>query len=262
MAVLEHALRPFEQRIIADFKSFSVQQGGGKSRPRKGVWIKGHLSEVGENYVYAMWQEWRRFAITARFQQANLELGTYGSFRVYVYLLRKYGLVVPGKRERAKTTARQFQRQYYQLNRRKLTDPRWLNPFKPFPSWNAQKLRGFPRPKKKPRRVRPPMFPLPPRALSPAQMNRIWNTAEVFLREHGYTITREEFESIIPAWDLEAVDYKTLKERVGYVIHEAVEIEEVRKMAGRLVSPREVPEPVASRAHEIATRLDQEWLTS
>lgn len=260
--MLEVTLRPFESEIIENFKTFSITAGGGKSRPRKGVWIKGHLLDIGGDgdFVYSMWQKWADFVLVAHGMDAKLEVGTYTSFRTYVYLLKKYGLVIPGKRERAKTTTVRFQRQYYKVNPMRLEDPLWRNPYSRYPGWKKWKRKGFPRPKRKPKVPKPaiPFYPY----LPAAELNRIWNTAERFLSAHRYTITRKDLEDINPTWVLQVATYPTFKERVGYVIHEAVEIEEVSLVARRLIDPRLAPEPVAARAREKADRMEKEWLRS
>lgn len=262
--MLEVTLRPFESEIIDNFKTFSVTAGGGKSRPRKGVWIKGHLLSVGGNgdFVYSMWKRWTDFALAAHEMGAGIEFGTYTSFRTYIYLLKKYGLIIPTKRERAKTTTLQFQRQYYKVNPARLEDPLWRNPYSRFPGWKKWQQKGFPRPKKKPKIPKAlaavPSYPF----LPAAELDRIWNTAERFLMANRYTITRKDLEEINSAWGLEAAAYPSFKERVGYVIHEAVEIEEVSLVARRLIDPRLAPGPVAARAHEKADRMEKEWLRS
>jgi len=256
---VEVVLRPFEEEIVNNFKVFSWERGGGKAIPRKGIWIKQHLLDVKEDFIYGMWQRWSAFISIAHEMKAEIELGTYAAFRTYVYLLKKYGLIIPTRRERAKTTSPEFFRQYYRVNTRLLRDPRWLNPYKPFSSWTRQYEKGFPRPKKKPRIPKVPAVPPPVAWLTPEEQNRVWRRAESFLREHGYTLTREQLEEIIPDWSAEAWEYKTFKERVAYVIHEAVEIEEVSRVARRLVSPREVPETIRMRAGEIAERLEREY---
>jgi len=217
------------------------------------------LLDVGEDFVYGMWQHWTDFVRTARDRGAYIEFGTYTAFRTYTYLLKRYDLIIPTKRKKAKTTSPQFYRQYYQVNKRRLEDTRWLNPYAEYESWRIQKKKKFPRPKKKPK---PPKIPVAPPYpwLPPEELNRIWAEAERFLTAHRYTITREDLEQILPTWGMEVAAYPTFKERVGYVIHEAIEIEEVSLVARRLISPREAPEPVARRAHEIAERMEREWL--
>lgn len=255
-------LRPFESEIIDNFKTFSVTTGGGRSVSRKGVWVKNHLQAAGASgdFVYSMWERWAAFVQAARELDADLEVGTYTAFRTYVYLLKKYGLIIPVRRERAKTTVPQFQRQYYQVNLVRLKDPLWLNPYALYPSTKKWKRKGFPRPKKKPKIPKVPTAVPPYPFLPKAELDRIWNTAEKFLAEHRYTITRQDLEEIVPAWGLEAAAYSTFKERVGYVIHESVEIEEVSLSARRLMDPRLAPEPVAFKAHDTAEKMEKEWL--
>jgi len=260
---MEVALRPFEEEIIANFKTFDPTIGGGKSRPRKGVWIRGHLSDIGEDFIYGMWERWDLFTKAAALREAMIESGDYGSFRTYIYLLKRYGLIIPTKRERAKTTSREFFRQYYRVNIGRLKDPHWLNPYGEYPSWKRWQRRGFPRPKKKPRPPRMPPPGIPPFPwISPEETNRIWDEAERFLKEKGYTITRGNLEEILPDWSIEAAGYPIFKERVGYVIHEAVEIEEVSLVARRLIDPRLAPEPIALKAHEVAEKREEEYLRS
>jgi len=254
------ALRPFEEEIIDRFKTFDPTIGGGKSRPRKGIWIKQHLLDVDEDFIYSMWERFGKFVDLALIREAHIELGTYTAFRTYIYLLKKNGLIIPTKRERAKTTRREFFRQYYRVNPRLVEDPRWLNPYKPYPSWMKWKRKGFPRPKKKPRVPKLPPGVPPPLWLPLEELDRIWSEAEKFLSEHRYTITREDVEEIIPGWGIEAAGYPTFKERVGYIIHEAIEIEEVSLVARRLIDPRMVPEEIALKAHETAERLQREYL--
>jgi hypothetical protein len=255
------ALRSFEESIIEDFRKFAKPEigivRGGKSVPRKGVWIRGHLLDVREDFVYSMWKKWRSFTEIAHNLGAPIEVGTYTAFRTYVYLLKRAGLLIPIRRERAKTTTRAFFKQYYTVNRAMLNDPRWLNPYAAYASWQEQKRKGFEKPKKKPKvPVVPPRVPV----LTRKEYDRIWAAAEKFLREHGYTITRERLEEFIPDWMLEVTEYETFKERVGYVIHECVELEEVYRMARRWMDPRMAPEAVGLRAHEIATRMEKLWL--
>jgi len=150
-------LRGFELRIIKGFKSFP----GGKAGPRKGVWIRGHLLSYGEDFVYHMFQVWREFCKVAILEfKAAIESGDYTAFKTYVWLLKKYDLIIPTRRERAKSTKRRFYRQYYGVNIGRLRDPIWLNPFAEYPSWQYQRKKGFPKKKKVGlrKRGRPPLY--------------------------------------------------------------------------------------------------------
>jgi hypothetical protein len=279
---LSAELRPFETEIISNFKVFSPISGGGKSRPRKGVWIRQHLLDVGEDYVGGMWKKWTKFVGDARKQNAEIEFGTYDSFRTYVYLLKKHGMIVPTRRERAKSPDAGFFRQFYRLNTRRLEDPTWLNPYATYPSWRKWQRKGFPRPKRKPRALHRRKYPPPPGLIpavpvppspriSPVNLDRIWNAARAFLRQNKYAITREELEEIMPDWPsyLEELNlktgqpiYRTFKEKVGFVIHEAVEIETVSLIRRELYDPRKAPEAVRRRGQEKADAMEKKWLRS
>jgi hypothetical protein len=64
--------------------------------------------------------------------------------------------------------------------------------------------------------------------------NEIWNEIENFLRKHGYKITKEELDYFIP---LPKRALKYTKEQfyniVAFYIHEAVELEEVKRKIGK-----------------------------
>jgi len=137
------ALRPFELKIISDFKTFSPVVGGGQAIPRKGVWIRGHLIVVYEDYVYSMFKSWLRFVAEAWRRDARIKPGTYTSFKTYTWLLTKYGLIIPTRRERGKSP--RFLRQYYTYNPALLDDPRWENPYGEYESWRRERDKGFPR---------------------------------------------------------------------------------------------------------------------
>jgi len=256
---MEVVLRPFEEQIIERFKTFDITVGGGKARPRKGIWIREHLLDVREDFIYGMWERWQRFITVAHMREADIEVGTYSALRTYVYLLKKASLIIPSRREKAKTTNPQFFRQYYIVNPNLLKDPRWNNPYGLYPSWKRWKRKGFPRPKKKPKPLYPPGVPPFP-FLRREELDRIWSEAGQFLTQNRYTITREDLERVVPDWGMEVAEYKTFRERVAYLIHEAVEVEIVSEAARRLIDPRLAPEAVALKAHQTAERLQREYL--
>jgi hypothetical protein len=145
-------------------------------------------------------------------------------------------------------------------------------------SWRKWHKKGFPRPKAKPRAPRrkhpppPELVPLiRPARLTGEDLARVWTAAQAYLRQNRYSITREEFEEILPDWPsiLEKVDpktgrlvYKTFKQKVGFIIHEAVEIEVVSLIKGKIYDPQKAPEPVWRRAHEKAVDLEKKWMKS
>ena len=118
-------LRPFEREIVRQIRTSPrrVGAGGGRSIPRKGVWIRGHLQEVGRDYVYGMYKLWKRFLGEAGL---NIKPGTYQQFRTYIYVLKRLGLIhrvgYPSKSE--------FSKNYYALSPEKINSPKWQNPYK------------------------------------------------------------------------------------------------------------------------------------
>lgn len=123
-------LRPFERKILEDFKRFAFVEGrGGRSSPRKGRWIRGHLSE-GEDYLYGMWLKWKRFVGIARRLDVKLSVGEYGAFRTYCWLLKQEGLIVKVGSERGSRGG--FPRTYYGLVEENLDSPLWLNPYRKY----------------------------------------------------------------------------------------------------------------------------------
>jgi len=157
MAVETVELRPFELELIESFKVFNPIAGtGGKATPRKGIWIRGHLANVGEDYTYGMWLRWRRFTETAEFMTASIEPGDYGAFRVYVWLLKREDLIRPTRiRPASKTPVLEFQRSYYALNPAQLGSPLWENPYATYDSWQRWKRRKFKRPEARRKKAKP-----------------------------------------------------------------------------------------------------------
>jgi len=158
--VIGDKLRDFEINIATRFKA-----GGHAAVSPKAEWIKGHLLDVRSDYIYGMWKKYVSFSRAAleRFM-VSIHLGTYSSFRTYVYLLRKLGLVLFDRVEKAEP---EIPRKYYRLNMRQLDDPSWKAPFQalyPVTDWKKKTSREkhrlrkkYPRGKGR-RRGRPPKY--------------------------------------------------------------------------------------------------------
>jgi len=124
-------LRAFEFRILEEFKTFSPAMGGGKAKPRKGLWIRGHLLDVDSDYVYGMWMGWCRFVDEAENYGAKIPKGTYGGFKTYIWLLKKLDLILKvGEEDGYKRGF--FKRTYYTLNPAKVDSQFWENPFRAY----------------------------------------------------------------------------------------------------------------------------------
>ncbi len=124
-------LRPFEREILEDFKRFAFVEGrGGRSSPRKGRWVRGHLLSVETDYLYGMWLKWKRFVELARRLDVKLAVGQYGAFRTYCWLLTQEKLIVKVGTE--KSSRGGFPRSYYRLVEENLDSPLWLNPYRKY----------------------------------------------------------------------------------------------------------------------------------
>lgn len=68
---------PLNGGVLEGFKRFAFVEGrGGRSSSRKGVWIRGHLLDVGEDYLYGMWLRWKEFVEVANRLDAELSVGS------------------------------------------------------------------------------------------------------------------------------------------------------------------------------------------
>ena len=124
-------MRPFELEIVREIRTPPRRPGaGGRSIPRKGVWIRGHLQDVGSDYVYRMYKRWRSLLEEAGL---NIKAGTYQQFRTYIYVLKQLGLV---ERVGGSPSSRGFPKTYYALNPHKVNSPIWRNPFKHYSRGN------------------------------------------------------------------------------------------------------------------------------
>jgi len=123
-------LRDFEEELIDYFKTpegetLFAGRRKGRSKPRTGVWIRKHLLDVGEDYVYRMYQRYSYFMSIA-----NLEDVDKHSFFTYIWLLRHLGLIeltktVPMDKE---PTGIRF-KNYYTVVEEKRDNEAWEDPW-------------------------------------------------------------------------------------------------------------------------------------
>lgn len=127
-------LRDFEQEIIESFKLF----GGGKAKPRLGIWIRGRLSDIGEHYPYSLWQEWITFCEQARGEGANIPRNNYTQFVIYVRCLELAGLVRVVREEpyRLEGAPGEIKYRYYGVVETKVKSSLWNNPRKGSPNYS------------------------------------------------------------------------------------------------------------------------------
>ena len=164
-------LRPFEEAIKLEFvgRERPSYPGSGKRAPRKGIWINGHLQDVGMDYPLRMWHRWKQFITILSYQTERrtglMNPGTYTSFYKFIYLLKKLNLIQEVARE---PMWKGFERVYYRIvpGKEKITDE-WERPFQtlyPVTDWmklsKEQRSRlsrkykqPSPRPRGRPRKI-------------------------------------------------------------------------------------------------------------
>lgn len=127
-------MRDFEKDIIADFKTYA----GGKSKPRLGHWIRGHLLAISEGYPYSLWQDWVAFCEQAKGEDANIPKNNYTQFVIYVRCLELAGLVRVVREEPYRLEGRngEIKYRYYGVVQVKLDSPLWNNPRKGSPNYH------------------------------------------------------------------------------------------------------------------------------
>ena len=86
------------------------------------------------------------------------------------------------------------------------------------------------------------------------EYKRIWGATELFLRRRGYRITLKQLEEVMPDIDMIVDEPTGLLVKVALVIHEAVEIEEVRRETGKWQHPRDYYDEVRRRTGEIVMK--------
>jgi len=219
-----------------------------------GLFIRDYLLKHKTAYPQEIWK-----ALKAARKSVSEELGEstsrYENFwRNYIYVLKKLGLIEPVRRVANPKQPMWFPRTYYRIVPGRENDPRWVHP-----QIALDPRRGKSEYRRRYAKAKKVKIPLPP-PLTPEEIDRIWAAAEAFLRERRYILTREQFEAVKPEWPSEAGLYPTFEERVGYVIRYASAIYYVSRMARRLISVEEAPEPIASEALRLGKTLEREWL--
>jgi len=123
-------LRPFEREIIDRFKTIGkMADPVTGARGWKGLWIRGHLLDVHEDYVYNMWKRWEAFCGIAYVLGAKIKAGTYQAFRTYFHLLKQLGLVRVYRRMPKEVGRRGRPVVLYELVPERINDPAWTRPF-------------------------------------------------------------------------------------------------------------------------------------
>lgn len=123
-------LKDFEKKIVEKWKGTAEEPwkfGPGAVSP-KSYWIRGYLLEHGEGYTQLMWTRWQSFVAMARGSGTKIRAGSLESFRLYMWILKKLRLIIPSRKEQ--NPRKSFHhRQYFRLDKTRLSSPVWKNPF-------------------------------------------------------------------------------------------------------------------------------------
>jgi hypothetical protein len=124
------SIRPFEREIINRFGTYGKAPDRFTGRRGwKGVWIRGHLSTVRQDYPYGMYINWVIFCNQAKHEaEVIIKPGTYQSFRTYFYALNKLGLVTLYAKRRKESGEPGSHKHIYVLTPGMEADPRWESP--------------------------------------------------------------------------------------------------------------------------------------
>lgn len=111
----ERSPYPFEIEIKERFS-----RGGKFTASPKGEWIRGYLLTFKEGYAYEMWKEYKQFAAFLA-----INPGSYTSFKTYMWILKKLGLIKLVRRE---SVTRGFKKSIYAITHGMENSPWWKCP--------------------------------------------------------------------------------------------------------------------------------------
>jgi len=78
-------MRDFEEEILTTYLA------AGRRTPRTGWWIRGHLLDVGTDYVWRMWKCYLAFLDEARERGAKIRDISYRQFRIIFGSSKSWG---------------------------------------------------------------------------------------------------------------------------------------------------------------------------
>ena len=124
------SIRPFEREILDRYGSYGKAPDMFTGRKGwKGVWVRGHLRDLHQDYVYNMYRRWKAFCDQALLTEVKIEPGSYDAFRTYFYLLKRLGLVVFYAERKVQPGEAGSARRFYTLAPGLESDPSWERPF-------------------------------------------------------------------------------------------------------------------------------------
>ena len=142
----ELIIQPFEEEIMREFHPPIGEAPGfygkGTMKSRLGIWIRQHLTEIGEDYPYRMWKRWNALCITANSLGIRIPLNNYTQFVIYMRLLEMAKLIrvvreVPYRLEN--DPEKRIRIKYYSTIKMNLDNELWNNPRKGSPSYKTWK---------------------------------------------------------------------------------------------------------------------------
>ena len=126
-------LRDFELEIIEAFRE------AGRRTPRLGLWIRGHLLDVGMDYAYGMYKRYNEFAREAQKMGAFINEISYKSLRTYLFFLKQLNLIRVASEEEVinhfgyyPESKKGMRRTYLTLVEENVDSDAWLNPIKAY----------------------------------------------------------------------------------------------------------------------------------
>jgi len=115
-------VRRFEEEILLLYLT------AGRRTPRTGWWVRGHLLDVGTDYQWRMWKRYLSFLDEARERGAKIEDISYRQFRIYLWFLKKLGLITVVERRRDPDQQKGADRAYITITPDTEDHPGWINP--------------------------------------------------------------------------------------------------------------------------------------
>jgi len=115
-------VRKFEEEILLTYLT------AGRRTPRTGWWVRGHLLDVGTDYIWRMWKRYLSFIRECQERGAKIREISYRQFRIYLYFLKKLGLITVIERRRDPDQRKGADRAYIAITPGMEDHPAWLNP--------------------------------------------------------------------------------------------------------------------------------------
>jgi len=94
-----------------------------KGKTTTGEWIREYLTKVKEDYIFSIWKQYKQ-----EMKKGGYKYASYATFRRYVWILKKLGLIEFIRKEKSVHGKRILYKHYYKLNESKISSDMWYNP--------------------------------------------------------------------------------------------------------------------------------------